>query len=211
MTETHTTAHIPDEAVVAMPERIYAAKSDRHCIISMDEKFRDYDVEYVRADIATAQTIAPVTKPVDVSAGLEQAANFLEQRVHDYVQEHGMTDPSTGVVEYPGWGDEYVSELEDLAEAIRALSAEPVQGEQWQPTHRHVKRGTDYEVLGIGKMQTERWIEPGIYPKPGIADMREVVVYRSVDDGSLWVRPIEEFNDGRFEVLPATPTSEVGR
>ncbi|MBX8803370.1 restriction alleviation protein, Lar family [Ochrobactrum sp. MR28] len=81
----------------------------------------------------------------------------------------------------------------------------------WQPTHQHVKRGTEYHLIGIGKMQTERWIEPGIYPKPGIADMREVVIYRSVDDGSLWVRPREEFDDGRFITLPAAPTTEAGK
>lgn len=200
MTETHTTAHIPDEAVVAMPERIYAAKSDRHCIISMDEKFRDYDVEYVRADIANAQTIAPVTKPVDVSAGLEQAANFLEQRVHDYVQEHGMTDPSTGVVKYPGWGDEYVSELEDLAEAIRALSAEPAQGEQWQPTHRHVKRGTEYRKIGDAQVQCE----------DGLTDYELATVYVG-SDGGLWVRRKSEFEDGRFAPLSAAPTTEAGK
>ncbi|MBX8828237.1 DUF1653 domain-containing protein, partial [Ochrobactrum sp. SFR4] len=61
-----------------------------------------------------------------------------------------------------------------------------------------------------GKMQTERWIEPGIYPKPGIADMREVVIYRSVDDGSLWVRPREEFDDGRFIALAPNTTMAAG-
>jgi hypothetical protein len=33
--------------------------------------------------------------------------------------------------------------------------------------------------------------------------MREVAIYRSVDDGSLWVRPREEFEDGRFAALDA--------
>lgn len=71
----------------------------------------------------------------------------------------------------------------------------------WRPTHRHVKRGSEYQLLGMGKMQTERWVEPGIYPNPGLADMREVAIYRSVDDGSLWARPREEFEDGRFDAL----------
>lgn len=58
--------------------------------------------------------------------GLEEASKFIDQRIAEYVQEHGMTDPSTGTVEFPGWGDEYVSELEELAEGVRALSSLPV-------------------------------------------------------------------------------------
>ncbi|MDP8249593.1 hypothetical protein [Pseudochrobactrum saccharolyticum] len=149
-------------------------------------------------------------KPVDVAAGLEQAAKFLDQRAHDYVQKHGMTDPSTGVVEFPGWGDEYVSELEDLAAAIRALSAEPAQGDQWQPTHRHVKRGTEYHLIGTGKMQAEKWYEYPCERPVNSIDMQEVAIYRG-DDGQLWVRPVAEFNDGRFEILPAAPTTEAGK
>lgn len=77
-----------------------------------------------------------------------------------------------------------------------------------QSTHRHKKRGTRYVLLGIGKMQAERWFEPDraevLAGRDGRSvDMREVAVYRSADDRSLWVRPLEEFEDGRFEELPA--------
>lgn len=59
----------------------------------------------------------------------------------------------------------------------------------WHALHR--KRGTTYWVHGYGRLQTD----------VPIADMTEVVVYRSEDDGSIWVRPVREFEDGRFKVL----------
>lgn len=71
-------------------------------------------------------------------------------------------------------------------------------------THRHKKRGTEYVLIGFGKLQAEMWVDWNSEP----VDMREVAVYRSVDDGSLWVRPREEFEDGRFEVLAQ---KEAGR
>lgn len=54
---------------------------------------------------------------------------------------------------------------------------------------RHRKRGSTYTVMGRAKVQTGT----------PLTDYSEVVVYRSEADGSLWVRPVAEFEDGRFE------------
>lgn len=81
-------------------------------------------------------------------------------------------------------------------------------------THRHKKSGTEYVLLGIGRMQAKwrewRREEFGYSEHP--VDMREVAIYRSVKDCSeLWVRPREEFEDGRFEALAALEPAEEGR
>jgi hypothetical protein len=62
--------------------------------------------------------------------------------------------------------------------------------------YRHKKRGTLYRLVGIGKMQAETWHDKDTFGDP--VDMAEVAVYQSLDDGAIWVRPREEFEDGRF-------------
>lgn len=66
--------------------------------------------------------------------------------------------------------------------------------------YRHRKRGTEYLLLGAGKVQAQDWISRTV-PHHAV-DMSEVAIYRSVHDGSLWARPIAEFHDGRFEPVP---------
>jgi hypothetical protein len=63
-----------------------------------------------------------------------------------------------------------------------------VNPEQFQPGDRvrHVKSGSDYEVIASATME---------------ATLAEVIVYRSLDGGRVWVRPAAEFCDGRFTAL----------
>lgn len=62
-----------------------------------------------------------------------------------------------------------------------------------KPTHRHIKTGSLYTMLGSGAVQST---EP-------LQDMQAVVIYRAEKDGSLWAREFHEFHDAsRFEPLP---------
>ncbi|GLK74581.1 DUF1653 domain-containing protein [Ancylobacter dichloromethanicus] len=55
---------------------------------------------------------------------------------------------------------------------------------------RHRKRGSTYTVVASATLQTNS----------PISDDASVVIYQS-EDGKLWVRPVDEFFDGRFEEL----------
>jgi hypothetical protein len=99
-----------------------------------------------------------------------------------------------------------ISDVLDPAEReLATLSPGPQADEVTEATHRHKKSGTEYVLEGIGNMQTGEWRERRLSGRdrgdcPSV-NMREVAIYRSVDDGSLWVCPREEFENGRFEAL----------
>jgi hypothetical protein len=71
---------------------------------------------------------------------------------------------------------------------------------------KHKKRGTTYEMLGLAKMQissnTTRAI--GLIAPVHAASVLEsisMVVYRSLHDDTLWIRPESAFFDGRFKEI----------
>jgi hypothetical protein len=68
-----------------------------------------------------------------------------------------------------------------------------------------VKRGSIYEIVGLAKMQisasTINFIDPFLEIGDEVAEDLEsitFVVYRSLTDDTLWVRPESEFKDDRF-------------
>lgn len=63
---------------------------------------------------------------------------------------------------------------------------------------RHKKRGSIYIEIGRAKLQAA---DTG-----GMADNQPMVVYRG-EDGQLWVRPEDEFEDGRFERVDSSSAS----
>lgn len=82
-------------------------------------------------------------------------------------------------------------------EVLRAIKARHAQAQAeargaWRPTHRHLKRGSVYDVeRRCVQVQTSRPIVEG--------DL--LVVYVGAGDHA-WARLHEEFDDGRFEPLP---------
>jgi len=70
----------------------------------------------------------------------------------------------------------------------------------WIPTHRHIKTGGLYQVIGAGKLRTD---EP-------LSDNCHMILYRG-EDGRLWARSNYEFEDtDRFEPLPPPPALDKG-
>ena len=85
-------------------------------------------IEYLVRERAAPS--APRDAVSQFACGVDAAARLVEQRLADYDAEHGSTDSDTGAREYPGTGDEYVCELDEIAEAIRGLAPPAAQSEQ---------------------------------------------------------------------------------
>lgn len=69
-----------------------------------------------------------------------------------------------------------------------------------QQRYRHLKSGGEYQVVALARMQAKDWNSSGSPDSFQSIDMEQVVVYRSLSDGEVWVRPIRDFCE-RFELL----------
>lgn len=87
--------------------------------------------------------------------------------------------------------DANASAIALIPEMLRELIARR-KADEWQPTHRHVKRGTEYREVARGKLQTDN----------PLTDYAELVAYHD-HDGNWWFRAPSEFDDGRFTTLTA--------
>lgn len=79
-----------------------------------------------------------------------------------------------------------------------AADAIGLPGMRWKPTHRHLKRGTEYQEVARGKLQTDS----------PLTDYADLVAYRD-EQGSWWFRAPAEFDDGRFAALSEETRNDV--
>ena len=84
-------------------------------------------------------------------------------------------------------------------EVIAALA--PPLAVAFAPTHRHKKRGAVYRVIGEAEAQVSTGSYNGCGYSRRVEDGSRLTVYEA-EDGRLWARFPDEFEDGRFERLP---------
>jgi hypothetical protein len=140
-----------------------------------------------KRDYASPQKAATGTTPTMWKA--LKAAKALLDNIHEFgtITDGEIIDHADSMV---CAALESTDEQKSSAPETEATCSDGV----WQPTHRHVKRGTLYELLGLGMLQ----IEPGASP---LQDYDRLAVYWD-EKGGLWLRPADEFFDGRFEEVP---------
>ena len=162
MTDTHTTAHIPDEAVQAAFEAMHPMKSPSECCL--------YDIK--KAIIAALPHLsAPCAVEVDalaneirrVNGSNNLGAGALAEALMPFLSNVVTTPVDLAVVRRQAF-EEAAKTLDDLVDCwkslpsfnrayamrstiktaadLRALSAEPAQGDQWQPIETAPKDGT---------------------------------------------------------------------
>lgn len=140
----------------------------------------DYDWDVSHEDVGTLlrshdRLLASHARLLEA---LRECADDLDGRIeHDYER----------TKDHPAMKRRYDRDMAPVHQARAAIAA--AEGAPPVNRWRHKKRGSTYTEVGRGQLQTDQPIH----------DMEPMVIYRSEHDGSLWARPVSEFEDGRFE------------
>lgn len=110
-------------------------------------------------------------------------------RIATELEDARIAEARNSGVEYTESNQGWANELRIIAARLSGMAAVPA-----VMTHRHRKRGTEYREIARGQLQTAE----------DIGDGSAVVIYVGTD-GRHWVRPVAEFDDGRFERVTAAP------
>lgn len=181
------------------------------CISKLHEgvatSYSDLVKQALTAALSSALSSEAVRREAGFRDGVAAAVRYHDEEAEYYSTRHGDKDG----VPFPivaGWHRLFAQRIL----ALRPTQPEPisvtassgcvfddigvdkpgpaVKVDGWQPTHRHVKRGLEYQRMGIAEVQCSG----------SLTDYEVVVVYKD-RDGRMWVHPKAEFEDGRFELL----------
>lgn len=165
--------------------------NDTHLLTAAMQALRSYQYGNSATDLAKdiADKIEADLKTRDTTGlGLAEALWTVKRCRTEYVANTG-------------------ADLDLLAKAESEIAA-LAEGRNDAPRWRHKKRGSTYTEIGRGHLQISsklRHADSAVLDAHAEAavidglDMTPVVLYRADEDGSLWARPVEEFDDGRFE------------
>lgn len=102
--------------------------------------------------------------------------------------------------------NENVTESVSTVASADAMLVRAARGDIW----RHKARGSLYEIVGYGRVQASNWYRDSYAENTDYlsVDMDDVIIYQAKGDDTLWVRPVDEFHDGRFEFVASAHKSK---